>query len=73
MIQYLHSCFISEHPYLFFILVLVSITFLCHLVVTVFRIINRTIRHFNIRKQGRPPPHCDADGDFRENSKEDSE
>lgn len=28
-------------------------------------IINRTLRHRNIRKYGYPPPHCDADGDFR--------
>lgn len=27
--------------------------------------INRTLRHANIRKHGYPPPHCDADGDFR--------
>ncbi len=27
---------------------------------------NRILRHWNIRKHGYPPPHCDADGDFRE-------
>lgn len=26
---------------------------------------NRTMRHWNIRKHGYPPQHCDADGDFR--------
>ena len=25
---------------------------------------NRTWRHWNIRKHGYPPAHCDADGDF---------
>lgn len=25
---------------------------------------NRFWRHWNIRKHGYPPPHCDADGDF---------
>jgi hypothetical protein len=25
---------------------------------------NRTLRHWNIRKHGYPPAHCDADGDF---------
>ena len=25
---------------------------------------NRFFRHWNIRKHGWPPPHCDADGDF---------
>ncbi len=23
-------------------------------------------RHLNIRKRGWPPPHCDADGDFKQ-------
>jgi hypothetical protein len=27
---------------------------------------NRILRHRNISKHGYPPPHCDADGDFRE-------
>ena len=25
---------------------------------------NRSLRHFNIRKYGYPPAHCDADGDL---------
>jgi len=29
-------------------------------------VLNRSLRHFNIRKLGYPPSHCDADGDFRE-------
>jgi hypothetical protein len=29
-----------------------------------FNVINRTLRHWNIRKHGYPPAHCDADGDF---------
>lgn len=28
--------------------------------------LNRTLRHWNIRKHGYPPVHCDADGDFKE-------
>lgn len=28
-------------------------------------IINRPLRHKNIRLHGYPPPHCDADGDFK--------
>lgn len=27
--------------------------------------INRPLRHWNIRKHGYPPSHCDADGDFK--------
>jgi len=26
---------------------------------------NRILRHWNIRKHGYPPAHCDADGDFK--------
>lgn len=43
------------------------------LLVTVFNFLfamwNRFWRHWNIRKHGYPPPHCDADGDFVDNSK----
>ena len=28
-------------------------------------LINRFLRHWNIRKHGYPPAHCDADGDFK--------
>lgn len=28
-------------------------------------LINRIMRHWNIRKHGYPPAHCDADGDLR--------
>ena len=30
---------------------------------------NRILRHWNIRKHGYPPEHCDADGDFIKDSK----
>lgn len=33
-------------------------------------LINRPLRHMNIRKHGWPPSHCDADGDFKIPSKE---
>ena len=29
-----------------------------------FRCWNRWLRSRNIKEQGWPPPHCDADGDF---------
>lgn len=34
-------------------------------------IINRPLRHWNIRKHGYPPPHCDADGDFKQQESQD--
>jgi len=30
----------------------------------ILKMYNRTMRHWNIRKHGYPPQHCDADGDF---------
>ncbi len=30
---------------------------------------NRFWRHWNIRKHGYPPAHCDADGDFMSTTK----
>lgn len=36
-----------------------------------FRLVNRAIRHANIRSAGWPPPHLDADGDVnKENDHE---
>lgn len=31
---------------------------------------NRFWRHWNIRKHGYPPSHCDADGDFKPTKKD---
>jgi hypothetical protein len=35
---------------------------------SVLNLCNRIMRHWNIHKHGYPPPHCDADGDFPEES-----
>lgn len=51
--------FMSDSPVLAFFLAI-------FLFGTIFRMWNRVIRHLNIRKAGWPPPHCDADGDFRQ-------
>jgi len=45
------------------ILMLIPLTF-------VFLVINRLLRHANIRKHGYPPVHCDADGDFKPEPKD---
>jgi len=34
---------------------------------------NRFFRHWNIRKYGYPPSHCDADGDFKPLPKDEKE
>jgi hypothetical protein len=31
------------------------------------------LRHWNVRKHGYPPEHCDADGDFRPMDKKDED
>jgi Na+/serine symporter len=33
-------------------------------------LVNRSLRHWNIRKYGYPPSHCDADGDFKNESEQ---
>lgn len=54
----------GEHPVLFFFIVIAIILGVYELArVIVFDLPNRVIRSRNIRAQGWPPPHCDADGD----------
>ena len=52
----------SESTYLTFFLVLLVVQAIIH---GVFLSWNRLMRHMNIRKNGWPPLHCDADGDGR--------
>lgn len=56
--------FMSESPFLTFFLFSLLVNF-------IFKSWNRLIRHLNIRKHGWPPSHCDADGDFKEEEKQD--
>lgn len=51
--------FMSDSPYLTFFLALTASEL-------IFRVWNRFWRHWSIHKHGYPPPHCDADGDFRQ-------
>lgn len=34
----------------------------------IIKLVNRILRHRNIRLHGYPPAHCDADGDFKQQS-----
>lgn len=36
----------------------------------IFKSYNRFLRYKNIKNQGWPPPHCDADGDFKKEEKD---
>jgi hypothetical protein len=58
--------FAGEHPVLFTFILLA----ICSVVNTLtFRPFNRWIRSRNIASKGWPPPHLDADGDFKEDDK----
>lgn len=54
--------FAGEHPVLTFILAIIASSVICYPL----KIVNRMIRHMNIRKAGWPPTHLDADGDWKE-------
>ena len=57
--------FMSESPWLTFFLALAAgqvVVVISHVDCIAF---NRAMRHWNIRRHGYPPAHCDADGDFR--------
>lgn len=53
--------FASESPWLTFFLAFVLSEAVVRIAVN---LPNRILRHWNIRKHGYPPEHCDADGDF---------
>ena len=63
--------FMTNSPFLtFFIIVGIGII-LDSILTFCFKCINRSLRTINIRKNGWPPEHCDADGDFKPNEPED--
>lgn len=55
--------FMSDSPYLAFFLALIFGNAMVQICVN---LPNRVLRHWNIRKHGYPPVHCDADGDFKD-------
>ncbi len=59
--------FMSDSPWLSFFLALTLCQAIVHIIVV---LPNRALRHWNIRLHGYPPPHCDADGDFRSEENE---
>jgi len=62
--------FMGEHPWLTFFLVAVLCSLLGNVIWGIIVILpNRIMRHWNIRKHGYPPVHCDADGDFKKQKK----
>lgn len=57
---------VDAHPFLTFCVVYMMLKFL----EWPFRLVNRTIRHLNIRKAGWPPEYLDADGDIHRKEEE---
>jgi hypothetical protein len=59
--------FLELYTYIFsgFWVFLGSILILTMVFHFIFSMWNRFWRHWNIRKHGYPPIHCDADGDFK--------
>lgn len=53
--------FMSDSPTLTFLLAIIAAESIIRIVIN---LPNRILRHWNIRKHGYPPAHCDADGDF---------
>lgn len=50
--------FMMEHPF-------ISLFMVCAICDCIVRPIKLWLRHENIVDRGWPPPHCDADGDFK--------
>ena len=63
MVDYDIFHFMGDHPILTFFLAWMVLEILSNLF---FKLPIRVIRHVNINRHGWPPPHCDADGDFKE-------
>lgn len=57
--------FWSEHPFLAFCALCFSAIIAYSALAFVFRIWNRVLRTINICARGWPPPHLDADGDWK--------
>lgn len=54
--------FCGEHPWLALLCLIACVTVIEMLF---FRLPNRMLRAGNIRQRGWPPPHLDADGEFK--------
>lgn len=61
--------FASEHPVIIVIIIIISGLIIANILYYIlyfpFWIINRWLRSRNIKHQGWPPAHLDADGDFK--------
>lgn len=57
-----------DQPWLAFFLICASYYLLKFVITTPMRMLNRWCRHKNIAAKGWPPPHLDADGDWKPES-----
>lgn len=58
--------FMGEHPFLTFFLAVIVSLLISSVLLAPFRAHRRWLRHLDLQKNGWPPPHLDADGDFKE-------
>lgn len=57
------SAWATAHPYLFALLFVITLMTSLQFVAGVW---SRFLRHLNILRAGWPPPHIDADGDWKD-------
>lgn len=63
--------FMDKSPLITVLLALILSSAIVRIIISLlFNLPNRVLRHQNIRKHGYPPSHCDADGDFKPEKKE---
>lgn len=65
--------FADSSPFAAFFISLLILSAFIDVFNFLFRVINRLIRHWNISVKGWPPPHLDADGDFKVEEKDDDD
>jgi len=60
--------FMSDSPWLTFF---IAIGVVCVIEILFLKVPHIIMRYWNINKHGYPPPHCDADGDFKVSESDD--
>jgi hypothetical protein len=58
--------FANENPWLTFFIIFFALITITNIVYMPAKILSRYHRHKTLRQIGWPPPHLDADGDFKE-------
>ena len=67
--DFLYKLAENDHPFLFIVVLVLALSGLGQLIALPFKVVNRFLRHLNIRRAGWPPTHLDADGDWAESER----